>query len=509
MMTFNGVLKKIRVTIAIVVAATFTFLFIDYAGVLPNTLLTHFQFVPALMTALSFSVLPLLLLIVITLLFGRIYCSVLCPLGIEQDFVAWLSKLLLKVFKRNKKYSYSKPKTALRWSIFGTFAISLIVSFTFIVGILDPYAQFGRIATHLFKPVYLFLNNILADYFEYTEDYYILPVKITIISTFSFVIAVVSFLVTTVLAALYGRTYCNTICPVGTLLGLLSKFSLLKININDEKCNSCGLCAMKCKSSCIDTKNNTIDHSRCVECFNCINVCNKNAISYSISRNKKRQITAGNNTENTNGVAKRQLIKMSLAATLGTLLVPSIIKSQNNKIKNLAPTRRIPVTPPGSISHQHLTKYCVSCHLCIAKCPQGVIKPSENELGLSGKMQSVLDFSDGYCTNCAVCAEVCPTHAIIGLGNIKEQTQIGFAVFDEERCVVTTKNISCGKCAEVCPTNAITMVKSKRTKFTIPQVDKTKCIGCGKCEYFCPTKSINNKKAIWVQGNKVHSTITQ
>ena len=197
-------------------------------------------------------------------------------MGIYQDIVAWLSKR----FTKKKKYHFSKAKTILRWSVLGVTLISFLAGFTFLTGLLDPYGAYGRIATHIFRPAYLAGNNLLAAIFTSFDNYTFYRVSIYALGISSTLIALAMLLVIGILAWRNGRTWCNTICPVGTTLGLLSKYSLFKVTFDDEKCNSCGLCSMKCKASCIDSKNKKIDHSRCVTCFNCIESCNRDAMKY-------------------------------------------------------------------------------------------------------------------------------------------------------------------------------------------------------------------------------------
>ena len=142
-------LRKIRTALAIAVIAILTFGFIDFAGIIDNPLLQKIQFGPAL---LSLSIVTLVCLIVATLLLGRLYCSVICPLGIFQDFFNWLSKK----FDKKKKYGYKPERPWLRWGVLAVLVIAWLLGFTFLVGLLEPYSAYGRMADELFRPVYLF-----------------------------------------------------------------------------------------------------------------------------------------------------------------------------------------------------------------------------------------------------------------------------------------------------------------------------------------------------------------
>ena len=268
-------LRKIRIGISALFFVLITFFFLDFAEILPNSFhrLAHLQFVPAL---LSLSVGILLFLIVLTLLFGRIYCSTICPMGILQDIIARLSK---STSKKKKRYSYSPAKNRLRWSVLGGTVISFLCGFTFIVGLLEPYSAYGRIVVHVFKPIYMLGNNLLESAFSKFDNYTFYQVDTSILSISSLFIAVVILTMIFIMAWKHGRTWCNTICPVGTILGLLSRFSLFKVRIDSDKCNSCGLCATKCKAACINSKEHTIDYGRCVDCFDCLGGCKQKALS--------------------------------------------------------------------------------------------------------------------------------------------------------------------------------------------------------------------------------------
>jgi len=266
-------LRKIRIGMSVVLFALITFYFLDFADILPNSFhrLAHIQFVPAV---LSLSIGILIVLIALTLLFGRIYCSTICPMGILQDVIARISK---STGKKKKRYKYSPAKNILRWTVLGVTVIASVCGFVAVLGLLDPYSAYGRIIVHIFKPVYMLGNNLLESIFSRFDNYTFYQVDTSIVSLSSLLIAIMTFAVIMILAWKHGRTWCNTICPVGTVLGLLSRYSLFKVRIDTAKCNGCGLCATKCKAACIHNKEHTIDYSRCVDCFDCLEACKQKA----------------------------------------------------------------------------------------------------------------------------------------------------------------------------------------------------------------------------------------
>ena len=274
-------LRKIRITLATIVFTLITLLFLDFTGTLHVWFgwMAKIQFLPAVL-AMNFIVIALL--VVITLLFGRIYCSVVCPLGIMQDIIAWFRK------KKNR-YSFSKERKWLRYSVLAIFIVAIIAGIGSFVALLAPYSSYGRIVENLLRPIYLFGNNILASIAEHFDSYAFYHTDVWIKSLPTFIIAAVSFIVIAYLAWRSGRTYCNTICPVGTMLSFFARISLFKVYFDEDKCRKCSKCTKNCKASCIDYKNMTVDYSRCVTCGNCLEECSFDALHYGI-RGKKQEV---------------------------------------------------------------------------------------------------------------------------------------------------------------------------------------------------------------------------
>lgn len=493
-------LKYLRVGISIVIFTLITFYFLDFAALMPDSFhwLAHIQLVPAILGS-SFVILAVLVLL--TLLFGRVYCSSICPMGIYQDIVSWASKRRL-FSKKKKRYKYSKAKNVLRWSVLGITIIAFFAGFPVVLGLLDPYSAWGRIITNVFRPVYMRGNNVLESVFTSFDNYTFYKVEVVMLSLFSFIIALLTFFVIGFFAWKYGRTYCNTICPVGTVLGFLSRFSLFKIRIDDSLCNSCGSCAAKCKASCIDSKNHTVDYSRCVDCFNCLSSCSRNALAFSPSL-KKQQANQNNTANEKTDKGKRQFL---LAGLTTAVTVPAVYAQEKaaELTGNDKYIRKNAICPPGAVSADHLSKHCTSCHLCISRCPSRVIKPAFMEYGLGGMMQPMMNYDKGFCNyNCTVCTDVCPNGALKPLAmEEKHMTQIGRVTFHEEICIVHTEETNCGACAEHCPTQAVTMIPYEGHEgLTIPFINADICVGCGGCEFICPVRPY---RAIYVEGNKEH-----
>jgi polyferredoxin len=489
-------LRKIRIALSITLFSLITLYFLDFRELLPQSLhfLAKIQFVPAL---LSLNVIILVSLVLLTFVFGRVYCSSICPMGIFQDIVAWLSKKV----KRKKRYTYSPAKTILRWTTLLLVLVAFLFGFTFLVGLLDPYGAYGRIATHLFRPVYLAGNNLLESIFTQFNNYTFFRVGIYSLSVFSTFIALFTLVGVGLLAWRNGRTYCNTLCPVGTVLGFISRYSLFKVQFDNEKCNSCGLCAMKCKASCIDSKKLIVDYSRCINCFNCVEACKRDAMHYKTIWSKKASV------KEAIVVDVNQSKRRFLSSTFTTGMAATSLLAQTTTGFSLKRElkRQQPIAPPGVQNIDRLLQKCISCHLCVTKCPSHVIKPALFEYGLGGIMQPKLYFDHGFCSyDCTVCGDVCPTGAILPLTkDEKHHTQMGQVNFIIENCIVYYDETSCGACSEHCPTQAVSMVPYKGA-LTIPHIEPSICVGCGGCEYVCPAVPF---KAIYVEGLKEQQTI--
>lgn len=413
------------------------------------------QLLPAVL-ALNVAVVVAVLLL--TILVGRLYCSVVCPMGVLQDLFIGLYK---RLFGKRFPYSYRKPQNWVRYTVLALFVLLMVLGLGGVASLVAPYSAFARMVTHIYGS---------------GAVHWIAFATLCIVAVMSF---------------LCGRLWCNTLCPVGTLLGLVSKYSFFGIRIDKDKCVGCGKCEKRCKSMCINLQDKTVDGSRCVMCFDCLGDCKQGAISLS-----------ARNTRNNQGAQVDPSRRKFLAAT-ATMGAAALLHAQEQKLdgglaiieNKQIPHRKTPVRPAGSISRSNFESRCTACQLCVSKCPEHVLRPATD---LSSFLQPYMDFDQGYCrTACNRCSEVCPSGAIQPIAKEKKTAiHIGRAVVLKENC------IGCGACERHCPSSAILMVDG------YPSVNESKCLGCGACEYYCygrvDSDGHTRHTAIFVEGLNRH-----
>lgn len=355
-------------------------------------------------------------LLLVTFLFGRIYCSTLCPLGLYQEFLMLLFRRKVPA-QKNKPYKYFLAAITFGALVGGTVCL---------VRLIDPYTLFGSAVSGAWFGV-----SVLA--------------------------------VLAVLVWFKGRLFCANVCPVGVLLGFVSKHAVNKIYIENDKCVSCGLCAAQCPTGSIDFRNKAVDNETCIKCFKCMEGCRRSGIHYG----KKSEAPVPFNP------ARRRLLIGGAVVAAFALAVKGGIELGRTvaaKIKKV-------IVPAGAGSAEEFANRCLNCNLCVQNCPMKILKKA------NGDYPAVhIDYEDSFCDyNCNKCSQVCPSGAIKRLTLAeKQKTQIGLAVINEQTCV------KCGLCVMKCPREAIT-----KEDGGFPLVDANECIGCGVCQAACPVKAIS------------------
>lgn len=465
-------LRKIRIAAAALFFAGITLLFVGIGHQWWGWM-AKLQFLPSCM-ALNFAAIAFVLLL--TLVFGRIYCSVICPMGVFQDLVIRVHKLLSPKGRKPKRHFVKEPRIVR----YGVLALVIVTALTFsqlLLTVLAPYSAYGRTVRSI---VGLSRGESLAPALLIT--------------------AAATLVVICVCAWIWGRGWCNTVCPVGSVLGLVSRFSLFKVSIDQSQCVSCRKCEKGCKSSCIDIDTHTIDHSRCVDCFDCMDSCPKGGIKFRFSLPRKAK--TGPVTES---VDKGRRAFMATTALVGSSLA---LGAQNKRldggladvIDKTSPERSERLVPFGAESVKDFYDRCTACQLCVSNCPNGVLRPSTD---IGHFLQPQMGYEKGWCRpECTTCSQVCPAGAIRPLKAEEKLThKIGTAKVNLSLCLAAKDETGCGNCSRHCPVGAVRMVKTDGYHRNIPVVAEAQCIGCGACEYLCPARPIS---AITVDGISVH-----
>lgn len=478
-------LRLTRIVLAALAFATVTGLFTAAGMWFPRfaRFIARVQLLPA---ALSFAMGIFVAWLIVTLLFGRVYCSTVCPLGVFQDIVSRTAR------PRRREFHYKAPRNRLRYAFLTLMVCGLVGGVAFVPMLLDPYSAYGRIASNLLRPVWLWLSGLAGS----------APVMISVASLAGLAIAVATVLIVGFLAARGGRTWCNTVCPVGSTLGLVSRFSVFHIDIDPDKCIQCRKCEHACKASCIDVPAHTVDTSRCVVCFDCLPDCPNDAIRYTPSSHRLqlpmlRRAESRRSTAPTAcaGSEPRRLDRRRFMATGIVAALAPLAMRADRAARSVArsagarePVATPSVCPPGVVSREEFLNRCTGCSLCVSHCPTGVLRPSKGQYGLSHLLAPVMRYDTAACSfDCTRCNNLCPTGALIPLSlREKQHTAIGLA------SVIPANCLHCGECASACPRKAITLDSTHA-----PVVNAALCIGCGACQAICPAYPF---KAIYVNG---------
>jgi ferredoxin len=494
--------REIRIVFSLTFLVFVTLIFLDPWHLIQNGVLSCFtaiEIVPALLKLIVagsiVSTVGFGIIVLTTFLFGRAYCSAVCPVGTLQD----ISGHFAKKFNRRKRFKYFKSPQWLQYLILLVSTIPVLLGGSMILGdLLEPFSSYGRLMTNFALEPLLLSNNLLAALLTHFELYFLYDIPLHVAETGTLLFTFLFFATVIYLSATKGRFFCNSFCPAGAILSLISRVSVFKLVIRNDSCNDCGACDRVCKAECIDSVARRIDFSACVSCFDCLRVCPTNAIEYSMRPKRSfehvevRSIPADGVLQ-----SRRELLLSVGIPAAALLLAPGIVESGL-----VSASMRQPVSPPGSLSIRRFTSICTACHLCVASCPTNVLRPSFLEYGIAGMSQPMMNYEAGYCNyDCVICGDVCPTGAILKRSvEEKKRIQIGKAKFKKDDCIVVSKKKDCAACSEHCPTKAVHTVPYEGN-LLLPEVDDEICIGCGACEHVCP--SIPGK-AIFVNANIAH-----
>jgi polyferredoxin len=438
-----------------------------------------------------------LAVVFITLILGRVFCGFVCPFGTIHHVTAWFKPALKG--EQAVRASQKRPSQRIKYFILVLLLVSATVGLN-LSGLLDPMALlfrslalavipgigvgirsvFDAMATSDIKILNLlsYGAEVLASpIFGYSHQAYQTAWFIGLI-----------FLIILFLNRIRPRFWCRTLCPLGALLGIFSRVSILKLEKYPDKCTQCELCTRHCQGAASPRADQNWETAECHVCFNCFNVCPEDALAFKFKWapifNRKADI------------GRRAVISGLLAG----LSIP-LLGRLDGRIDQVSDPRLI--RPPASLPEKDFLELCQRCGLCMKACPTNVINPALGEAGLAGFWTPRLIMTQGYCEyTCTLCGSVCPTGAIAEITakeKIERPIKIGSAYIDRGRCLPWSGNAPCIVCQEHCPTSpkAIYLEKEvvsgpdgKKLQVQLPLVDLKKCVGCGICENKCPVRGL-------------------
>lgn len=440
--------KRIFRTVRITAASLFMIIFLFCFCVAENTAVGFLKVqlgprIASLFNAVTLgAVLTTVILLVITLTFGRFYCGVFCPLGIFQDLLGGL----LRAKNRGPKKEPDFLRFSLTGIVFGLLFGGSVLGFL----VFDPFANFGAF--------------VAAFYRSAVSEHFILTAELGA--------GIFSLLFLVLIVLIKRRAFCRWFCPVGTLLELTAVRSVFRFSFTDQ-CVNCGKCEKICPTQCIDLTAKTVDDKRCVRCLDCLSACPSQGIRFGVGTVK---------LENPPDQKRRRFTKSILALPFFFGVGAYCEKDrQSRQISGITPQ----LLPPGAGDSFRFANRCDACHLCVTQCPTKILQPSPLRKG-----PVLLDPLQGGCQyNCVRCGEVCPTGALPRLSlEEKRSLRLGTVEFDPQFCLAVQDHEICSKCAEACP-NASLIIRLSRTAFHLPDLDPDSCNGCGSCVFSCPAVS--------------------
>ena len=434
-----------------------------------------------------------IVIILLTFLFGRIFCNWICPYGTLHQFIGWLFNTNNAV-KRIEQNRY-RDLQYLKYGILIVFLIMASLG-ALQIGLLDPIVLMYRGFTIFVAPASDMLLDTVSSRTgfdaQWLDSLKFAPGVTSRIFVGSFW-AGLFFLSFALLNLWIPRFFCRFLCPLGAFLGVLSRYSLFRINRIVDKCTDCNLCLTRCEGA--SDPQGQLRVSECFSCMNCLDDCPEDALQFTMFGLDKKQVVPQPD------MSRRRLL---FAGVAGAVAFPLLRNNGKVNDENFSPHM---IRPPGSVAEAEFLEKCIKCDQCINVCPTNVLQPATlKEGGFEGLWTPVMNFNIKHCQlKCNLCSEVCPTGAIrkisvaekLGEGEFAEQGPVilGTAFINTSRCLPWANQIPCVVCEEVCPVSPkaiqtideeVKDVYGNKVVLNKPFIVPDLCIGCGICHSECP-----------------------
>ncbi len=468
-----------------------------------NALATH-----ALYRGLLWS----LIILLPTLFLGRFFCGWVCPMGTLQHYVGGMyseskrgkQRIESNRYKRWQTIKYVVLIAGLVAAFFGSMAI----------GWLDPFSLLVRSLGLALLPAFNFAVHAVLLPMEQSNVGLIRTTGETLHTVLQATVLdfrqthfaqgiVLGVLFVVILAASLRvtRLWCRSLCPLGALLGAVSRWSVLGLHKDAETCTRCNRCLLNCQGGDDPIGGVPWRKSECLMCMNCVDSCPEHSLTFRFFRNEKEVATPD--------IGRRRAVTGMAAGVVAVPLMRAntgMGKSRNDRL----------LRPPGSLDEEEFLSRCIRCGECMKVCPNNSLHPTLEQAGLQGLWTPTLVPRIGYCEpSCVLCSEVCPTGAIwqitpkekgwvVGVGAQSQPVRLGTAFYDRGRCLPWAEATECIVCEEWCPVSpkAIYVEEAQVVDATgatrtlkQPRVDPSRCVGCGACEFACP---LQDRPAVYV-----------